>query len=64
MKKDEAEAILADFEALDNQLGWREESGTLREGEHGILLLVQLARPFLKTFGDIADSLTHLTYHK
>ena len=57
MDKTYGEQILEEFEAIDRHLGWQEDRGVLNESSKIALYLVQIARPFLKTLVDIAQSL-------
>lgn len=57
MDTDTARQIVAELEAIDEHLGWRDEKGTLTESQKPTLYLIQIARPFLKTLVDIAQSL-------
>lgn len=58
MYKAQGDEILNEFEAVDRHLGWQEEKGILTDNSKMALYLVQIARPFLKTLVDIAESLT------
>jgi len=57
MNRTEADDIVAELNAIDAHLAWRDEKGTLTESQKPILYLIQIARPFLKTLVDIARSL-------
>ena len=54
------EALLAEFDSVDNRLGWREEKGILHPEERSLLELTQLLRPFLKVLIDIRDALNSI----
>ena len=60
MNESQANAIMQEFEGVDQQLGWQEEKGILTEQTKLALYLVQIARPFLQTLLDIAESLSSI----